>query len=123
MLREDLKRHSEWYNNCQSHQSSSEVVFEKKVGDRTPDGKRYHRAQGLCYELIMATWAQALRFVAKLARLKMTIFSAVTYGVAASLTESDRFDPYLFFVGWTFVFFTQLVAHFLGEFLNKERDL
>lgn len=69
----------------------------------------------------MATWTQALRFVAKLARLKMTIFSAVTYGVAASLVESDRFDPYLFFVGWTFVFVTQLVAHFFGEFLKEER--
>lgn len=68
----------------------------------------------------MATWTQALRFVAKLARLKMTIFSAVTYGVAASLTESNRFDPYLFLVGWTFVFVTQLVAHFFGESLKEE---
>lgn len=52
----------------------------------------------------------------------MAVFSAVTYGTAASVANlvlveagsATEFDAGLFLVGWAFVFFTQLVAHFLG---------
>lgn len=65
----------------------------------------------------------ALKLVLKLGRLKMTVFSAVTYGTAASVANlvlaeagmASAFDAGLFLTGWAFVFFTQLVAHFLGE--------
>lgn len=75
----------------------------------------------------MSSWRarakHVLKLVLKLGRLKMAVFSAVTYGTAASvanlaLIEADsatQFDAELFLVGWAFVFFTQLVAHFLGE--------
>lgn len=66
---------------------------------------------------------RALKLVLKLGRLKMTVFSAVTYGTAASVANlvlveagaASEFDAGLFLAGWSFVFFTQLVAHFLGE--------
>lgn len=53
----------------------------------------------------------------------MAVFSAVTYGTAASVANlalveagsAIEFDTGLFLVGWAFVFFTQLVAHFLGK--------
>lgn len=53
----------------------------------------------------------------------MTVFSAVTYGTAASVANlalieagmTSKFDAGLFLAGWAFVFFTQLVAHFLGK--------
>lgn len=63
----------------------------------------------------MGIWVNALRLLAKLGRLKMTVFSAVTYAAGASLAAPVHFDTGLFFAGWAFVFFTQLVAHFLGE--------
>lgn len=66
---------------------------------------------------------RTLKLVLKLGRLKMTVFSAVTYGTAASVANlalieagsPSEFDAGLFLAGWAFVFFTQLVAHFLGE--------
>lgn len=60
-------------------------------------------------------WTDRLQLVLKLGRMKMTVFSAVTYGVAASLAGLSELDSTLFIVGWAFVFFTQMVAHFLGE--------
>lgn len=65
----------------------------------------------------------ALKLVLKLGRLKMAVFSAVTYGTAASVANlalveagsTREFDAGLFLVGWAFVFFTQLMAHFLGK--------
>ncbi|CAN0385547.1 unnamed protein product, partial [Laminaria digitata] len=56
-----------------------------------------------------------VRLVLKLGRLKMTVFSAVTYATAACLVEPSDFNATRFLAGWAFVFFTQLVAHFLGE--------
>lgn len=56
-----------------------------------------------------------LHLVLKLGRMKMTVFSAVTYGAAASLSGLSELDSTLFVAGWAFVFFTQMVAHFLGE--------
>jgi len=66
---------------------------------------------------------RVLKLVFKLARLKMTVFSAVTYGTAASVANlalieagsESEFDAGRFLAGWAFVFFTQLVAHFLGD--------
>lgn len=61
---------------------------------------------------------RALRLVLKLGRLKMTVFSAVTYAAAANLAVGlppNEFDAWIFLSGWLFVLFTQLVAHFLGE--------
>ena len=63
----------------------------------------------------MSRMMRALRLVLKLGRLKMTVFSAVTYATAASLIEPADFNATRFLAGWAFVFFTQLVAHFLGE--------
>ena len=60
----------------------------------------------------------AVRLVLKLGRLKMTVFSAVTYATAASLVDPAEFNATRFLAGWAFVFFTQLVAHFLGEYPN-----
>lgn len=60
-------------------------------------------------------FVRAARLILKLGRMKMTVFSAVTYAAAASLAYHDEFDAGLFLAGWAFVFFTQLVAHFLGE--------
>lgn len=53
----------------------------------------------------------------------MAVFSAVTYATAASVANlalvgagsTGEFDSGLFLVGWAFVFFVQLLAHFLGE--------
>lgn len=59
---------------------------------------------------------RSLRLVLKLARLKMTVFSAVTYAVASLVGSPGNFGGRLFFAGWAFVFFTQLVAHFLGQY-------
>lgn len=56
----------------------------------------------------------------KLGRMKMTVFSAVTYGAAASLAGLRELDSTLFIAGWAFVFFTQLTAHFLGKMLIVE---
>ncbi|CBJ28407.1 Flavoprotein Monooxygenase [Ectocarpus siliculosus] len=72
----------------------------------------------------------ALKLVLKLGRLKMTVFSAVTYGTAASVANlalleagsPSEFDAGLFLAGWAFVFFTQLVAHFLGEYYDLPSD-
>ncbi|CAM9819977.1 unnamed protein product, partial [Scytosiphon promiscuus] len=72
----------------------------------------------------------ALKLVLKLGRLKMTVFSAVTYGTAASMANlaladagmASQFDARLFLTGWAFVFFTQLVAHFLGEYYDYPSD-
>lgn len=67
---------------------------------------------------------RTLKLVLKLGRLKMTVFSAVTYGTAASMANlalieaagsDSEFDAGRFLQGWAFVFFTQMVAHFLGE--------
>ncbi|CAM9168255.1 unnamed protein product [Scytosiphon promiscuus] len=73
---------------------------------------------------------RAMSLVLKLGRLKMTVFSAVTYGTAASLANlvlteagmTSRFDAGQFLAGWAFVFFTQLVAHFLGEYYDLPSD-
>eukprot|EP00752_Nemacystus_decipiens_P013459 g11921.t1 len=73
---------------------------------------------------------RSLKLVLKLGRLKMTVFSAVTYGTAASVTNlalieagsESEFDAGLFLAGWMFVFFTQLVAHFLGEYYDLPSD-
>lgn len=60
-------------------------------------------------------WKRAMQLVLKLGRLKMTVFSAVTYGAAASLAGLGELDSGLFLAGWAFVFFTQMVAHYLGK--------
>ena len=70
-----------------------------------------------------------LKLVLKLGRLKMTVFSAVTYGTAASVANlalleagaASEFDVGLFLAGWAFVFFTQLVAHFLGKSVHARK--
>ena len=60
-------------------------------------------------------WRRKLQLLLKLGRMKMTVFSAVTYGAAARLAGLSNLDSALFISGWAFVFFTQMVAHFLGE--------
>lgn len=62
----------------------------------------------------------------KLGRLKMTVFSAVTYSVAYSLEmHYDRIEtlniPH-FLYGWLFVLLCQLSAHFLGEYYDFKAD-
>eukprot|EP00040_Diaphanoeca_grandis_P034202 m.210983 g.210983 ORF g.210983 m.210983 type:complete len:803 (-) comp33097_c0_seq1:113-2521(-) len=63
----------------------------------------------------------------KLARLPMTVFSAVTYGTATSMVRLDLstatdFDVSLFVAGYVFMFSCQMVAHFLGEYYDLESD-
>lgn len=73
---------------------------------------------------------RTLKLVLRLGRLKMTVFSAVTYGTAASVANlalieagsAIEFDAGLFLAGWAFVFFTQLVAHFLGKMSRNLLD-
>ncbi len=74
---------------------------------------------------------RALKLALKLGRLKMTVFSAVTYGAAASIANlalveagaESEFDPGLFLAGWALVFFNQLVAHFMGEHVRTASGL
>ncbi|CAM9340023.1 unnamed protein product [Hapterophycus canaliculatus] len=66
-----------------------------------------------------------VKLVMKLARLKMTVFSAMTYATSASLANlalaeaglTKQFDTWMFLAGWAFVFSSQMVAHFLGKTL------
>lgn len=60
-------------------------------------------------------WDHGLNMLLKLGRMKMTVFSAVTYGAGASVANLRELDSGLFLWGWAFVFFTQMVAHLLGE--------
>lgn len=72
-----------------------------------------------------------LQTLLSLARLKMTVFSAVTYSTAFSLglQLSDSAEnlksnfPYAtFLLGYLFMFLCQLSAHLLGEFYDLPSD-
>lgn len=69
-----------------------------------------------------AIWC-GIQAILRLGRMKMTVFSAVTYGAAASLAGMSELDSGLFLAGWVFVFFTQMVAHFLGEYPRMQTTL
>jgi 1,4-dihydroxy-2-naphthoate octaprenyltransferase len=62
----------------------------------------------------------------KLGRLRMTVFSAVTYAAATTLAlehaPGSEFSFVLFIQGFFFMLFCQLTAHFLGEFYDLESD-
>jgi 2-polyprenyl-6-methoxyphenol hydroxylase-like FAD-dependent oxidoreductase/1,4-dihydroxy-2-naphthoate octaprenyltransferase len=66
--------------------------------------------------------------ILKLGRLKMTVFSAVTYAAGASLALSlsssgyDQFSPWNFAWGYVFVLLCQLMAHFTGEYYDLRSD-
>jgi hypothetical protein len=54
----------------------------------------------------------------QLGRLKMTVFSAVTYSAATTLAlhhTSSQLDPFKFVLGLAFMLSCQLTAHFYGE--------
>ncbi|KAI9001816.1 hypothetical protein DFJ74DRAFT_714437 [Hyaloraphidium curvatum] len=66
-----------------------------------------------------------------LARLKMAVFSAVTYSTAFTLglrlarERSDAAVPFslsAFFSGWLFMFLCQMSAHLLGEYYDLASD-
>jgi hypothetical protein len=62
----------------------------------------------------------------QLGRLKMTVFSAVTYSVAYSLEmhydHNETLNISQFLYGWIFVLLCQLSAHFLGEYYDFKAD-
>ncbi|PRP81745.1 hypothetical protein PROFUN_10845 [Planoprotostelium fungivorum] len=75
------------------------------------------------------TWTSLkvqLSLIAKLGRLRMTIFSAVTYSVAFSIAlphdPSKQFPYFIFLSGWLFTLCCQLSAHFLGEYYDFKSD-
>lgn len=65
-----------------------------------------------------------------LARLKMAVFSAVTYSAAFTLglrlaqstSSGSVFDYETFIFGWLFMFTCQLSAHLLGEYYDLPSD-
>lgn len=70
--------------------------------------------------------------LAQLGRLRMTIFSAVTYSTAFSMAlhyefgsklDSIPFQTGTFLLGWAFILFCQLSAHFLGEYYDFKSDV
>jgi 1,4-dihydroxy-2-naphthoate octaprenyltransferase len=72
-----------------------------------------------------------LSLLAQLGRLRMTIFSAVTYSTAFSLALHFDFGSKLdvipfqtsdFLFGWAFILSCQLSAHFLGEYSDFKSD-
>ena len=73
-----------------------------------------------------------LSMLAQLGRLRMTIFSAVTYSTAFSMAlhyefgsklDSIPFQTGTFLLGWAFILFCQLSAHFLGEYYDFKSDV
>ncbi|CAM9385567.1 unnamed protein product [Choristocarpus tenellus] len=67
---------------------------------------------------------QRIEMILRLARLKMAVFSAVTYaaGATVALDSGSSFDAIGFLEGWAFVFLCQLVAHLLGEYYDFPSD-
>ncbi len=82
------------------------------------------------YVIMIRTLQHELSLLVKLGRLKMTIFSAVTYSTAYTLafhhdlttTQRNSIDIPQFLLGWLFVLFCQLSAHFLGEYFDYNAD-
>ncbi|CAM9444668.1 unnamed protein product [Chrysoparadoxa australica] len=67
-----------------------------------------------------------LGLILRLARLKMTVFSAVTYATAISMYLQDLEAPPLkvrkFIAGYFFMLSCQLLAHFSGEYYDLPSD-
>jgi 4-hydroxybenzoate polyprenyltransferase len=75
---------------------------------------------------MMNTLKNELALLMKLGRLKMTIFSAVTYSTCFTVglhLDHMILDCGTFLFGWSFVLLCQLSAHFLGEFYDLRADL
>src|SRR5690242_10457683 len=78
----------------------------------------------------MENLKKKLSIIWTLSRLRMTIFSAVTYSVFFSIglrkgqdgAEIETFSIAMFIWGWLFVLLCQLTAHFLGEFYDLKSD-
>ncbi|KAI9189495.1 hypothetical protein H9P43_000928 [Blastocladiella emersonii ATCC 22665] len=75
--------------------------------------------------------ASVVKALMGLARLRMTIFSAVTYSTAATigaaigasaLGSGHGLELPRFVLGWAFVLLCQLTAHFLGEYHDLPSD-
>jgi 1,4-dihydroxy-2-naphthoate octaprenyltransferase len=85
---------------------------------------------------IISGWMQELTILSRLARLRMTIFSAVTYSVAYTLGMrcKNNFNNFStkkygsemniteFLIGWAFVLCCQISAHLLGEYYDLAAD-
>jgi 4-hydroxybenzoate polyprenyltransferase len=68
-----------------------------------------------------------LSVIIQLARLKMAVFSAVTYSAAFTLGRQlagtfGSFNYTTFILGWLFMFLCQLSAHLLGEYYDLPSD-
>lgn len=73
-----------------------------------------------------------LEILSRLARLRMTIFSAVTYSVAYSIgLRCEELQNHLqfpgmntlqFLIGWAFILSCQVSAHLLGEYYDLAAD-
>ncbi len=81
--------------------------------------------------MFQAIWHE-LEILSRLTRLRMTIFSAVTYSVAYTIglrcggfqnyTQSLHMDISQFLIGWTFILSCQISAHLLGEYYDLAAD-
>ena len=68
-----------------------------------------------------------IQLLGKLARLRMTVFSAVTYSVAFTLGLPTKKNNFVFgyqdfIYGWIFILLCQMSAHLLGEYFDFEAD-